>query len=148
MITRSKLLEQKPFIIAGPCSVTSYEQILEIAKAVKKAGAHALRAQLWKPRTKPDSFQGVGNEGLVWSNKVKKVTGIPLVMEMVSPQNLIDVGNIPDVLLVGARNMQNFELLKELSKDKRPVILKRGLISTVKEWLGAARYLVKRLGRN
>jgi 3-deoxy-7-phosphoheptulonate synthase len=141
MITRDELLKYKPLIIAGPCSVTSRLQILEIAKEVKKAGAHALRAQLWKPRTKPDSFQGVGNVGISWIKEVKDKVGIHIVMEMVSPQNARDVGDIPDVLWVGARNMQNFELLKEISKDKRPVILKRGLISTVKEWLGAAKYL-------
>lgn len=141
MISRSELLQYKPLIVAGPCSVTSRFQILEIAQAVKEAGAHALRAQLWKPRTKPDSFQGVGNEGLVWIKEVREKVGILIVMEMVSPQNVKDVGDIPDVLWVGARNMQNFELLKEISKDNRPVILKRGLISTVKEWLGAARYV-------
>lgn len=141
MITRSTLLQHKPLLVAGPCSVTSREQILGIAHAVKKAGAHALRAQLWKPRTKPHSFQGVGNEGIKWVKEVKEKVGIPIVMEMVSPQNLVDVGNVPDVLWIGARNMQNFELLKAISHDTRPVILKRGLISTVKEWIGATEYI-------
>lgn len=141
MITRENLLQNKPLIIAGPCSVSSRGQILSIAEKVKKAGAHALRAQLWKPRTNPDSFQGVGEKGISWIKEVKEETKLPIVMEMLGPEHVEKVEDVADILWVGARNMQNFELLKKMSHDPRPVILKRGLISTVKEWIGAGKYI-------
>ncbi len=141
MITRSKLLQNKPLIIAGPCSVASREQILKIGQEVKKAGAHAIRAQLWKPRTNPDSFQGVGEKGIAWIKELRKQTDLPVVMEMLDPEQVGIVEDVADILWVGARNMQNYALLKRMSHDPRPVILKRGLIATVKEWLGAAKYI-------
>jgi 3-deoxy-7-phosphoheptulonate synthase len=143
MLSRKRLLKNKPLIIGGPCSVASREQILRIAKEVKKAGAHAIRAQLWKPRTKPDSFQGVGKKGIPWIKELKEKTGLPVVMEMVAPDQIGIVEDVADILWVGARNMQNYELLKRMKDDPRPVILKRGLIATVKEWLGAAEYIGK-----
>lgn len=140
-IKPSDLLKNKPLIIGGPCSVASKEQILRIAKGVKKAGASALRAQLWKPRTKPDSFQGVGSEGLDWIKNAKNQTNLTIVMEVMSPEHIKLTQGIADVLWVGTRNMQNYELLKAVGSDPRPVILKRGLIATMKEWLGAADYI-------
>ncbi|NTU74277.1 hypothetical protein HGB07_09150, partial [Candidatus Roizmanbacteria bacterium] len=141
MIAREDLLKNKPLIIAGPCSVTSREQIFSIAEEVQKSGAHAVRAQLWKPRSRPDSFQGVGESGIPWLKELKEKLNIPIVMEIVAAAHLPLIAEVADVLWVGARNMQNFELLKEIAKYNKPVILKRGLISTVKEWLGAAKYI-------
>lgn len=140
-LTREKLLENKPLIIGGPCSVSSKEQILRIGQEVKESGAHAIRAQLWKPRTKPDSFQGVGEKGVPWIKELKEKTGLPVVMEMMSPEQVGIVEDVADILWVGARNMQNYDLLKRMKSDTRPVILKRGLIATMKEWLGAADYI-------
>ena len=141
MITRADLLTNKPLLIAGPCSVASREQILKIGAEVKQAGAHAIRTQLWKPRTKPDSFQGVGAKGIPWIKEVKELTGLPVCMEMVDPSQLDLVEDVADILWVGSRNMQNYELLKRMREDNRPVVLKRGLIANMKEWLGAAEYI-------
>lgn len=141
MLTRNKILKNKPFIIGGPCSVASREQILRIAEEVESAGADALRMMLWKPRTKPDSFQGVGEVGLEWMHEVKKTLDMPIVTEVMSPKQVQKTKDLVDILWVGARNMQNYDLLKAIQKDKRPVVLKRGLISNVKEWLGAADYI-------
>lgn len=141
MTTRENLLTHSPLIIGGPCSIASEQQIMRIAQGVQAAGGHALRAQLWKPRTKPDSFQGVGDEGLAWVKKVKEATDLAIVMEVMAPEHIKKVTGTADVLWIGARNMQNYELLKELQSDPRPVILKRGLIATIKEWIGAAEYI-------
>lgn len=141
MITRETLLAHKPLIIGGPCSIASEEQIITIAKRVEAAGGHALRAQLWKPRTRPDSFQGVEDEGLAWVERVKTETKLTIVMEVMAPEHIAKVAGLADVLWVGARNMQNYELLKATQSDPRPVILKRGLIATMKEWLGSADYI-------
>ena len=141
MIKRNDLLQNKPLIIGGPCSVSSREQIIRIAKDVEEAGAEALRMMLWKPRTKPDSFQGIGDEGLAWITAVKNEVKLPIVTEVLSPGQVEMTKGLVDILWVGARNMQNYDLLKAIRKDKRPAILKRGLISTVKEWLGAAEYM-------
>lgn len=143
MIDRDDLLDNKPFIIGGPCSVAGKDQIVRIAKEVKSAKAHAVRVMLWKPRTKPDSFQGVGDEGLAWIKAVKDASGLPIVTEVMSQSQVELTKGLVDVLWVGARNMQNYDLLKAIKKDKRPVILKRGLISKVEEWLGAADYIGK-----
>ena len=141
MLTRNDLLRNKPLIISGPCSISSEEQIDGIAHAVKNVGCHALRAQLWKPRTSPNTFQGVGTKGVPWLRTVKSKYDIPLVIEVMSADHVAEVSDLADVLWVGARNMQNYSLLKELSKVPHPVILKRGLISTIKEWIGAATYI-------
>jgi len=140
-MTRKTLLSHKPVIIAGPCSVSSRDQILRIAREMKRIGVHALRAQLWKPRTKPDSFQGVGEKGIPWIKEIKSTIGIPAAMEVTSPQQVDLVAEIADILWVGARNMQNYELLKRISKENHPVVLKRGLIATVDEWIAAGKYI-------
>jgi 3-deoxy-7-phosphoheptulonate synthase len=143
MTNKEDLLQNKPLIVAGPCSVSSAEQILRIAQELKTAGAHAIRAQLWKPRTKPDSFQGVGEAGIPWIKQVKLRVGLPMAMEVTAPSQVDLLNGVADILWVGARNMQNYELLKRLRDDDRPVILKRGLIASVDEWLGAAEYIGK-----
>ena len=141
MITRESLLSNTPLIIAGPCSVASREQITKIAMDVSSAGANAIRMMLWKPRTKPDSFQGVGEEGLSWIKHVKEASDLPIVTEVTSAGQVEMTEDLVDVLWVGARNMQNYDLLRAIKSDPRPVILKRGLISNMKEWLGAADYI-------
>ncbi|MDY5911643.1 MAG: 3-deoxy-7-phosphoheptulonate synthase [Inconstantimicrobium porci] len=129
-------------IIAGPCSVESEEQIIEIAKSVKKSGATMLRGGAFKPRTSPYSFQGLKDEGLDLLLKAKKATGLPIVTEIMSTDYLDRFANDVDVIQVGARNMQNFELLKELGKTKKPILLKRGLSATYEELLMSAEYIM------
>ncbi|MFC1780440.1 3-deoxy-7-phosphoheptulonate synthase [Patescibacteria group bacterium] len=141
MINKKNILKHKPLIVAGPCSVSSKEQIFDIASKVKDAGAHLLRAQLWKPRTKPNSFQGVGRKGIPWIKELKEKVEIPIAMEVVAKEQVNLIREIADLYWIGARNMQNYELLKEVGKNGKPVILKRGLISTVGEWIGAADYI-------
>lgn len=129
-------------VIAGPCSVESYEQVLGIAEAVKKAGATLLRGGAFKPRTSPRSFQGLGAEGLKILSAVRSEVGLPVVSELMAIEDL-ELFNDVDVIQVGARNMQNFRLLKELgSKTKKPIILKRGLSATIKELVLAAEYIL------
>ena len=120
-------------LIAGPCSVESYEQVLEIAKAAKAAGANLLRGGAFKPRTSPYSFQGLGLEGLDILCAVKKETGLPIVTELMSPDYLDIFNEKVDLIQIGARNMQNFDLLKQLGKVDRPILLKRGLNATYEE---------------
>ncbi|MBN2101045.1 3-deoxy-7-phosphoheptulonate synthase [Candidatus Dojkabacteria bacterium] len=141
MITRDNLLENKPLVIAGPCSASSREELLKTAYEVKKMGAQVFRAGLWKARTCPDSFQGVGDKGLKWLMEIKEKTGLLVTVEIQDSQQVDLVRDVSDILWVGSRNMQNFELLKKIGEDPRPVILKRGFISTIKEWLGAATYM-------
>lgn len=129
-------------IIAGPCSVESEEQIIEIAKSVKKSGATMLRGGAFKPRTSPYSFQGLKDEGLDLLLKAKKATGLPIVTEIMSTDYLDRFANDVDVIQVGARNMQNFELLKELGKIRKPILLKRGLSATYEELLMSAEYIM------
>ncbi len=128
-------------IIAGPCSIESREQILAIAREVKAAGATMLRGGAFKPRTSPYSFQGLGDEGLKLLLEAKKETGLPVITEIVSLSHL-DLFEEVDVIQVGARNMQNFELLRELGQIKKPILLKRGLASTLEELLLSAEYLL------
>ena len=129
-------------IIAGPCSVESEEQIVLIAKKVKKAGASFLRGGAFKPRTSPYSFQGLGYEGLELLRIARQETGLPIVSEVLS-ENMVDrFARDVDVIQVGARNMQNFMLLKELGKTKKPILLKRGLSATIEEWLMSAEYIM------
>jgi 3-deoxy-7-phosphoheptulonate synthase len=128
-------------VMAGPCSVESQEQIVAIGTAVKQAGAGFLRGGVFKPRTSPYSFQGLGIEGLKFLLEAKKETGIPIVSELMSIQQL-EVFDEVDIIQVGARNMQNFTLLKELSHCRKPILLKRGLASTITELLMAAEYLM------
>jgi 3-deoxy-7-phosphoheptulonate synthase len=129
-------------VIAGPCAVESESQLLRIAHAVKKAGAHMLRGGAFKPRTSPYAFQGLGKKGLKMLAKARKETGLPVVTEVLDQRSLGDVAEYADVLQVGARNMQNFALLKDLGKLRKPVMLKRGLSATLDEWLMSAEYLL------
>ena len=128
-------------VMAGPCSVESREQVVEIAKAVKAAGATMLRGGAFKPRTSPYDFQGLKAEGLEYLLEAKKVTGLPIVTEIMNAEHLPMFEDV-DVIQVGARNMQNFELLKELGRTNKPILLKRGLSATIKEWLMSAEYIM------
>ncbi len=127
--------------IAGPCSVESQEQILDIAKRVKAAGATFLRGGAFKPRTSPYDFQGLQDKGISLLLDAKKSTGLPIVTEIMNANHLPMFENV-DVIQVGARNMQNFELLKELGRTKKTILLKRGLASTIKEFLMSAEYIM------
>lgn len=128
-------------IIAGPCSVESEEQIIEVAKAVKASGANLLRGGAFKPRTSPYAFQGLKASGLELLKKAKKETGMPIVTEIMSVAH-IDLFDEVDMVQIGARNMQNFELLKAVGKLNKPVLLKRGLANTIEEWLMSAEYIM------
>lgn len=141
-VTRDDLITNiKPFIIAGPCAVESETQIRTIAEKLHRMGIKILRGQLWKPRTDPDSFQGIGLSGLKYLEKVKQEFGFLIATEITDKDQIAQTKGVVDILWVGARNMQNYELLKALGQDNRPVILKRGLISTVDEWFKAAKYI-------
>ena len=129
-------------LIAGPCSVESEKQIVSIAKAVKKSGATMLRGGAFKPRTSPYSFQGLKYEGLELLKEAKAETGLPIVTELMSPYDIDRFVKDVDVTQIGARNMQNFELLKELGKLDKPILLKRGLSATIEEWLMSAEYIL------
>ena len=129
-------------IMAGPCSVESEEQIIEIAKSIKESGANFLRGGAFKPRTSPYSFQGLELEGLKLLKVAKKETGLPIVTEIMSTKYIDEFVNNVDVIQVGARNMQNFDLLKELGKTNKPILLKRGLSATIEEWLMSAEYIM------
>lgn len=133
---------KKLCIIAGPCSVESEEQILSIAQSVKLAGAGFLRGGAFKPRSSPYSFQGLKKHGLELLKYAKEETGLPIVTEIMSTEFLDDFIEDVDIIQVGARNMQNFELLKELGKIKKPILLKRGLSSTIEELLMSAEYIL------
>ena len=128
-------------VIAGPCSVETEEQIIEVAKAVKAAGATMLRGGAFKPRTSPYDFQGLKAEGLKLLLEAKQETGLPIVTEIMT-QDHLDLFEDVDVIQVGARNMQNFELLKELGHTDKPILLKRGLANTIKELLMSAEYIM------
>lgn len=134
-------------IIAGPCSIESEEQIIEVAKAVKEAGADFLRGGAFKPRTSPYDFQGMRADGLKLLIEAKKETGLPIVTEIMSAEHLPLFEEV-DVIQVGARNMQNFELLKELGKTKKPILIKRGLANTLKELLMSAEYVMSEGNEN
>jgi len=129
-------------VIAGPCSVESRDQIIETARCVKQAGATILRGGAFKPRTSPYSFQGLEKEGLELLAEAREDTGLPIVTEVMSPYDLELVMQYADLLQIGARNMQNFALLKEIGTVDKPVLLKRGMMSTVNEWLMSAEYIM------
>lgn len=129
-------------MIAGPCSVESYEQVLEIAKAAKASGANMLRGGAFKPRTSPYSFQGLGLEGLDILCAVREEVGLPIVTELMSPDYLDIFNEKVDLIQIGARNMQNFDLLKQLGQLDRPILLKRGLNATYEEWVMSAEYIM------
>ena len=129
-------------LIVGPCSVESFEQVLEIDKAAKESGANLLRGGAFKPRTSPYSFQGLGLEGLDILCAVKEEVGLPIVTELMSPQYLDIFNEKVDLIQIGARNMQNFDLLKQLGQVDRPILLKRGLNATYEEWIMSAEYIM------
>ncbi|MBL7662942.1 3-deoxy-7-phosphoheptulonate synthase [bacterium] len=129
-------------IIAGPCAVESEEQLLATARIVKKLGANMLRAGAFKPRTSPYSFQGLGLKGLQILARAREETGLPIVTEVVDPRDVTWVSEFADVLQIGARNMQNYSLLREVGKNSRAVLLKRGMHSTIEEWLNCAEYIL------
>ena len=134
-------------MIAGPCSVESEEQIIDVAGAVKESGADILRGGAFKPRTSPYAFQGMKDEGIRLLLKAKEVTGLPIVTEIMNI-NTLDLFADIDIIQVGARNMQNFDLLKELGKTKKPILLKRGLANTLQELLMSAEYIMSEGNEN
>lgn len=134
-------------MIAGPCSVESEEQIIEVAQAVKAAGAHILRGGAYKPRTSPYAFQGLKDEGLRLLVKAKEATGMPIITEIMNIRTL-DLFEDVDIIQVGARNMQNFDLLQELGKTNKPILLKRGLANTLQELLMSAEYIMSEGNEN
>ncbi|MDA8210467.1 MAG: 3-deoxy-7-phosphoheptulonate synthase [Clostridia bacterium] len=129
-------------VMAGPCAVESRGQLLEVAHEVKEAGATLLRGGAFKPRTSPYAFQGLEEEGLKILAEAREQTGLPIVTEVVDPRTVELVANYTDILQIGARNMQNFFLLKEVAKADKPVLLKRGPSATIEEWLMAAEYIM------
>ncbi|OOM77279.1 phospho-2-dehydro-3-deoxyheptonate aldolase [Clostridium puniceum] len=129
-------------IMAGPCSVESEEQIIKIAKRVKAAGANFLRGGAFKPRTSPYSFQGLELDGLKLLKTAKQETGLPIVTELMSTNYIDTFVEEVDVIQIGARNMQNFDLLKQIGKTNKPILLKRGLAATIEEWLMSAEYIM------
>ena len=134
-------------MIAGPCSVETEDQIIEVAKAVKEAGANILRGGAYKPRTSPYAFQGLKDEGLRLLIEAKKATGLPIITEIMNVRTL-DLFEDVDIIQVGARNMQNFDLLQELGKTKKPILLKRGLANTLQELLMSAEYIMSEGNEN
>ena len=130
-------------LIAGPCSVESKEQVIEIARSIKKSGAHMLRGGAYKPRTSPYSFQGMGTQGLDILVAAKEETGLPIVSELMGEKYIDEFNDKVDLVQIGARNMQNFDLLKEVGRRiKKPVLLKRGLSNTYEEWIMSAEYIM------
>ncbi len=129
-------------VIAGPCAVESEDQLIRTAVAVKEAGATMLRGGAFKPRTSPYAFQGLGLQGLKILDKARRETGLPIVTEVIDTRDVSWVGEYADILQIGARNMQNFSLLREAGKSGRPILLKRGMYSTLEEWLNCAEYIL------
>ena len=129
-------------VIAGPCSVETEEQIVGVAKSVKASGANMLRGGAFKPRTSPYAFQGLKYEGLELLKEAREATGLPIVTELMSPYDIDRFVEDVDVIQVGARNMQNFDLLRQLGQTRKPILLKRGLSATIEEWLMAAEYIM------
>ena len=132
----------KIVMIAGPCSVEVENQICRIAQQVKDAGACMLRGGAYKPRTSPYAFQGMGTKGILALDKARKLTGLPIVSELMAVEHLDEFVEHVDVIQIGARNMQNFDLLKAVGRTKKPILLKRGLANTIQEWIMAAEYIM------
>lgn len=137
-----KIGGKKLTMIAGPCSVEGKDQILRIAKVVKKCGADMLRGGAYKPRTSPYAFQGLGTQGILDLCQARKETGLPIVSELMATEHLQEFVENVDIIQIGARNMQNFDLLKAVGKTKKPILLKRGLANTINEWIMAAEYIM------
>ncbi len=137
-----KVIGEDFVVIAGPCGVENEEQTLRTAEAVKAGGGMMFRGGAFKPRTSPYDFQGLGLEGLRILEKAKNLTGLPIVTEVIDPRDVSWVCEFADILQIGARNMQNYSLLREVGKAGKPVLLKRGMYSTLKEWLNCAEYIL------
>ena len=129
--------------MAGPCAIESYEQLLNTAKFVKSQGANVLRGGAFKPRTSPNSFTGLKEEGLRILKAVKEETSLAVITELMDVRDLEKLYEVSDIIQVGSRNMQNFTLLTELGKQDKPVMLKRGIAATISEWIGASDYIAK-----
>jgi 3-deoxy-7-phosphoheptulonate synthase len=129
-------------VIAGPCAIESYEQLLSTALEVQRLGATMLRGGAYKPRTSPYSFRGKGEPGLEILSQIKALTGLPVVTEVMDVRDIERVADVADMFQIGSRNMQNYTLLTEIGKTKRPVLLKRGLAATIEEWIYAAEYIM------
>jgi 3-deoxy-7-phosphoheptulonate synthase len=130
-------------VIAGPCSVESEEQVLFTALRVKKAGANVLRGGAYKPRTSPYAFQGLGRYGLEYLKQAGKAAGMPIITEVMDTRDVFLVSEFADILQIGSRNAQNFPLLVEVGKTRKPILLKRGMYATIEEWLNCAEYIMK-----
>jgi len=135
-------------VIAGPCAVENRTMIISIAEKVKDAGASFLRGGAFKPRSSPYSFQGLGEEGLKYLSEAREKTGLPIVTELMDPRDIEVIVKYADIVQIGARNMQNFRLLLEIGTCDKPILLKRGLSATIKEWLMAAEYIMSRGNQN
>lgn len=135
-------------VMAGPCAIENKTILTTIAEKVKDAGASFLRGGAYKPRTSPYSFQGLGEEGLKYLSEVSKKTGLPVITEIMDPRDLDVIAEYTDIIQIGARNMQNFRLLLEVGSANKPVLLKRGLSATIKEWLMSAEYIMSRGNQN
>lgn len=138
----------EPVIIAGPCAVESFDQTLKIARAVRAAGGRLMRGGVYKPRTNPHSFQGLAAEGLEILTEVRRQTGVGVVTEVMDPRLVEQVAECADMLQIGSRSMQNFPLLTEVGRTRKPVLLKRAWSSTLEEWLCAAEYIAKEGNRD
>ncbi|WP_352407781.1 3-deoxy-7-phosphoheptulonate synthase [Acetoanaerobium noterae] len=136
-------IEKEKLIIAGPCAIESHDQLLETARFIKSKGVKILRGGAYKPRTSPFAFQGMRKEGLEILKAVKKEVGIMAVTEAIDEKSLSEVYEVSDMIQIGSRNMQNFSLLVEAGKQDKPILLKRGMSATIKEWIHAAEYIAK-----
>lgn len=134
--------QEKIVAIGGPCAVEGEAEIIEAARAVKGAGGHMLRGGAYKPRTSPYAFQGLGTEGILEMVKAREITGLPIVSELMSEERIDEFEEYVDLVQIGARNMQNFQLLKAVGRMNKPILLKRGLASTIEEWIMSAEYIM------
>jgi len=139
---------EKVIVIGGPCAVENQDQITTIAAAVAQAGGHMLRGGAWKPRTSPYAFQGLGQEGLEMLVEARRASGLPFVTEVLDPRDVDVVAGVADMLQIGSRSVQNFPLLREAGASGKPVLLKRGMMTTISEWLNAAEYVLAAGGRD
>lgn len=133
---------RKPIFIAGPCSIESKEHIEEEAKALKEIGVDILRGGAFKPRTSPHDFQGLGLEAVKYLHEAKQITGLPIITEVLSEDNIEEMATMVDIFQVGSRNMYNYAMLKKLGETNVPVLLKRAFSATLKEWMSAAEYII------
>ncbi len=134
--------QEKIVAIGGPCAVEGEAEIIESARAVKGAGGHMLRGGAYKPRTSPYAFQGLGTEGILEMVKAREITGLPIVSELMSEERIDEFEEYVDLVQIGARNMQNFQLLKAVGRMNKPILLKRGLATTIEEWIMSAEYIM------